>query len=141
MVPDDPGRPLGEMERAAAGRLGDLGAAAEAVGEERGGGIGAADGGEEGALGDGERYMVMVAGEAESAGHAAAAGVEEAGLGAEAGEERTVGREPHHRVVMAVRVDEHRAGRVERGETDGVAAEATRSGDGLRGEAAGVVVL
>ena len=65
------------MEGAAGSVLGDLFAAAEAVADEEIACAGGADGGEQDAVAEGLRDVELVGLEAEGAGHAAAAGVEQ----------------------------------------------------------------
>ena len=75
------GENFGEVFGAGVGVLGDLFAAAEAVADDDGFGV-VADGGKEDAVGQLLRKVEFFFFEAEGAGHAAAAGVEELDVGA-----------------------------------------------------------
>lgn len=126
----------------AAGRvLGDLFAATEAVGDEdvcRGGGT---DGGQEDAFAEGLGNGVVFAFEAERAGHAAAAGVEEFDGGTGAAEPGQLVFHIEDGLVVAVAVeDDARIGVLGRLVVGRVAGEELAEQEGLVGEAAGAVV-
>jgi len=127
-----------KMHGAAGCILGDLFAAAEAVGDEDCFPRCTADGREENAftngLGDFEFFTL----EAEGAGHAAAAGVEEGDGGAGAAEEVDFGGYFEDGFVVAVAVDEEAAaGKVGRLEMGRVADEEFAEEEGLGAEALG----
>ena len=65
-------------------------------------------------LAAGHRHLVVVGLEAEGAGEAAAAGVEEGDVEAGLGEKVAVGPHAHHRLVVAVAVDDGLAGELRR---------------------------
>src|SRR5690349_3187855 len=94
------------MEGLAAGELGDLLAAGEAIGDDERVGAGAADGGQERALSDPNRDVVVVLLETEGAGHAAAAGVEDFEVEAEAAQERFLGVHRQDSLLLAMALDE-----------------------------------
>src|SRR5580692_9514797 len=94
------------MEGAAVGHLGDLLAAAEAIGDDQPVGGGAANGGEEFEFADGGGNFVFVALEAERSGHAAASGRGGLEVDAEAAQKRFLGGHLHDGFVMAVAVEQ-----------------------------------
>ena len=94
------------MEGAAVGHLGDLLAAAEAIGDDQPVGGGAANGGEEFEFADGLGDFVFVVFEAEGAGHAAASGGGGLEGDAEAAQEGFFGGHLHDGFVVAVAVEQ-----------------------------------
>ena len=88
------------------GALGDLLAATESVGDDQPVGGRVADGGEKFEFADGRGDVVLVALEAEGAGHAAASGSGLVEVDAEAAEEGFFGGHLHDGLVMAVSVEQ-----------------------------------
>ena len=132
---------FGKVEGAARRVLGDLLAAAEAVGDEDGFGRSGADGGQENALADGLRDSEFFAFEAEGACHAAAAGVQKRDGCAGAAEDRDFVGHLHHGFVMAVAVeDDSLARKVGRLEVGRVAGEEFAQEEGLVAQALGAGV-
>jgi len=101
---------FGEVQGVAVGLLGDLFAAAEAVGYDQPVGGGLADGGEEFEFSDGFRNGVLVFFEAEGSRHAAASGGGRGVVDAHALEDGFFGGHLHDCFVMAVAVDQRTAG-------------------------------
>ena len=93
------------MQGAGVGVLGDLFAAAEAVADDDGFGV-VADGGEKDAFAQFLREVVFFFFEAEGAGHAATAGVEEFDVCSGEAEEGELVVHAHGGAVMAVAVDD-----------------------------------
>src|SRR5579875_1354094 len=103
---------LREVQRATPARveLRDLGAAAEAVGEDRGRRVSGPDRGEHHPLGTGAAHLQVSGLEAEVAGQSAAAAVQALGLDPAAREQLGVGIPAEHRVLVAVHLDERPRG-------------------------------
>ena len=102
------------MERASRGILRYLLGAAEAVGDDEGLRRGVADGGEQDSVGEGLGDVVFVGFEAEGAGHAAAAGVEQGDVGSGAAEDGDLVGHAAGGTVMAVAVDDDLLGDLRR---------------------------
>src|SRR5690606_26627961 len=97
---------LGEVERAAVRGLADLLAATEPVRDDDRVLAGLADRWQQHALAGADRDLVLLRLEAERAGHAAAAGVEDLEVQADPRQELLLGVEVHDRLVMAMAVDD-----------------------------------
>ena len=98
------------MQAPSAGAVGDLVTAGEAVGEHQSLAGGCAQGGQQRQLAAGDRGLVVLGREAEGAGEAAAAGVEEGDVEAGAGEEIAIGAHAHDGFVVAVAVEDRLPG-------------------------------
>jgi len=131
-----------EVDGAAAGVLRDLLAAAEAIGNEDGLGRSGADGGQENAFAESLGDFKLVAFEAEGAGHAAAAGVEQIDVGAGAPEQFQFRCHLHQGFVMAVPLDDDfAAGMLGGMEVRGVPGEKLAEQQGLIAEALSALIL
>src|SRR5688572_21561776 len=117
------------MERTAAGRLGDLLAAAEPVGDDERVGRGLPDLGKEDPLADREGDVVVRLLEAERARHPATAGVRDREVEADPRERAAVGLDAEERPLVAVELNESRPRETSRGELRRVPLQELREED------------